>query len=111
MNLPNVIQAKVLLLECTFFDADHVTRARAGYHLHVRDVARILPKMENEHFVLHHVSRRTSLREAKAVLAKLVPPEIMSRVKFLMDGKRFRPARPDKLPPADVGSRGEGSTK
>jgi ribonuclease Z len=106
MELEMVRQAKVLLLECTFFDADHITRARAGYHLHVRDVARILPKMGNEYFLLHHVSRRTSLREAKTVLAKMVPPEIMSRVKFLMDGRRYRPHRTDTTPPPAVGSRG-----
>lgn len=81
----SVRRAKVLILECSFFEADHVRRAREGYHLHVRDVARIISGMENEFIVLHHVSRRTFLRDAKEALAKLVSPAAMERVVFLMD--------------------------
>lgn len=99
-NLDMVRRAKVLIIECSFFEADHVRRAREGYHLHVRDVAKILPEMENEHFLLHHVSRRTHLREAKEMLARLMDAERMQRVTFMMDRRRsaaqnsgsFRPA-------------------
>lgn len=83
-----VRRAKILFLECSFFEADHVRRAREGYHMHVRDVARILPRLENEHVVLHHGSRRTSLRDAKATLAKMAPAEALDRVTFLMDRRR-----------------------
>ena len=94
-----VRQAKVLLLECTFFEPDHVSRARAGYHLHVKDVARLLNRLENEHIVLTHVSRRTGTREAKAALARLVDESTLSRVRFLMDGHRYRPRPGEALPP------------
>lgn len=93
LELDVVRNARVLILECSFFEADHVGRARDGHHLHVRDVARILGKLENEHFVIHHLSRRTSLRDAKAVLAKLVAPELMERVTFLMDRRKAIPPR------------------
>jgi ribonuclease Z len=97
---PVVRQARVLIVECTFFDSDHVRRAREGYHMHVRDVARILPKLENPHFVLHHVSRRTSIRDARRILSSLVADEVMSRVTFLMDARRSR--SPDDRASADV---------
>ncbi|HWL94711.1 MAG TPA: MBL fold metallo-hydrolase [Phycisphaerae bacterium] len=90
---PMVRSAKVLILECTFFEADHVSRARAGFHLHVRDVARIMQRLENEHIVLSHVTRRTGMRDAKQALAKLVPAETLSRVRFLMDYRRAREER------------------
>ena len=85
-----VRRAKVIVVECTFYDPEHVQRARAGYHMHVRDMARILPRLENEHVLLTHVTRRTFLKEARRTLARLVGEEAMSRVTFLMEGKRPR---------------------
>ncbi len=85
-----VRSARVLLLECTFFDPDHVRRARAGHHMHVRDVARLLSRLDNRHIVLTHVTRRTALRDAKRTLARFVSESELSRVRFLMNGRRFR---------------------
>lgn len=93
MENPVVRDAKVLILECTFFEPDHVSRARAGFHLHVRDVARILSKMKNEHIVLTHVTRRTGIRDAKRMLSKLLPEQTMARVRFLMDARLARTER------------------
>jgi len=93
MEIETVRRAKVLILECTFFEADHVRRARAGYHLHVRDAARIIQKLENERILLAHVTRRTAIREAKKTLAGLLSEQAMRRVTFLMDGRRFRRRR------------------
>jgi ribonuclease Z len=87
---PMVRQAQVIILECTFFEADHVRRAREGYHLHVRDVARIIPRLDNTHIVLHHVSRRTGIRDAKQTLASLLSAKDMERVIFMMDNRRSR---------------------
>lgn len=100
MENPAVRSAKALILECTFFEPDHVSRARAGYHLHVRDVARILQRVENEHVLLTHVTRRTGMRDAKRTLAKMVPEEIMSRVRFLMDYRRPRRENAEQPPEA-----------
>lgn len=94
LDLDMVRRARVLILECTFFDPEHVKRARAGYHLHARDVARILPRMENERVLLTHVTRRTSVREAKATLTKMLASADAERIQFLMDGKRRRAAPP-----------------
>lgn len=93
-----VRRAQVLILECTFFDTDHVRRARAGHHMHVRDVARVLRRLDNAHILLAHVTRRTSIRDAKQMLTKLIADDVMSRVTFLMDGRRWRPRGPAREP-------------
>ncbi len=98
---PAVQAAKTLILECTFFEAEHVSRARAGFHLHVRDVARILQRTTNEHVLLTHVTRRTGMRDAKRMLAKLVSEETMNRVRFLMDYRRPRREGPGGGPAAE----------
>ena len=106
LQLDMVRKAKILLLECTFFEEEHIRRARAGYHMHVRDVARVLKQLENEHIVLTHVTRRTGTRDAKLVLAKLVDEATLARVKFLMDGRHYRPHRGGGDLPDDTPMRG-----
>ncbi len=90
LELDIVRKARILILECTFYEADHISRARAGYHMHVRDVAKIIQRLDNEHIVLSHLSRRTSLRDAQRSLAQLVTDDALSRITFLMDGRRRR---------------------
>jgi ribonuclease Z len=86
-DLPFVAQAKVFLLECTFFDAEHVQRARAGRHMHVADLPEVLEGMTNEHIVLVHVTRRTNMVEARKILRKSLRKEILDRITFLMSRK------------------------
>ncbi|MDD4888915.1 MAG: MBL fold metallo-hydrolase [Phycisphaerae bacterium] len=81
--------ARVLVAECTFFDADHRSRAKAGFHTHMDDVPRLLAMTRAEAVVLTHVTRRTGLRSARAALSRLLPAEQAARVHFLMD----RPSR------------------
>jgi len=87
-DLPYVAAARALLIECTFFDAEHRDRARAGKHLHVADLAGVLEGMRNERIILIHVTRRTNLASAKAILTKTLPEETLQRVVFLM-GRRI----------------------
>ncbi len=74
--------------------------------MHVRDVARLLRGLENEHVVLTHMTRRTAIRDAKQVLHRLVDEGTLARVKFLMDGRRYRPRRGLPGPPEDTPMRG-----
>ncbi len=83
---PGVMDAKVLISECTFFEPDHKQRARVGQHLHVTDLIDILPQLKNELVLLSHVSRRTSLRAAKEVFRKATANLTGApRIEFLMD--------------------------
>ena len=88
MALAHVREAKVLITECTFFDPDHVCRARAGRHLHVTDLPEVLEGTANERIVLAHVTRRTNLAQARKILKKTLSKDVHDRVTFLMS-KRY----------------------
>jgi ribonuclease Z len=82
---PDVQNAEVLITECTFFDAEHRPKAKAGKHLHLEQLAEILPKLKNQHLILGHVSRRTGVRRARRLLARRIGEEQMRNIAFLMD--------------------------
>jgi len=82
---PDVQNAEVLVTECTFFDADHKAKAKAGRHLHVSDLIEAMPKLKNRDIVLVHVSRRTSIGRARGILRRQLGQEHMKRIHFLMD--------------------------
>jgi ribonuclease Z len=89
-DLDWVRNANVLLVECTFFEPDHVVRARKGKHIHVRDLGDILRRVNSPHVVLTHVTHRTALRDAKHILRETLKSDEQQRVTFFMD----RPRRP-----------------
>ncbi len=82
---PDVQNAEILITECTFFDPEHRTKAKAGRHLHVEQFAQLLPKLKNQHIVVGHVSRRTGIRRARNLMRKLVGDDQMKNIHFLMD--------------------------
>jgi len=84
------IEAPLILTECTFFDESHRERARIGRHLHLRDLAVLLEAWKARHVVLLHVSRRTSIEEARAAVVDFVGPEQAARVHLLMDHRTNR---------------------
>lgn len=84
LNLDYVRRARVLLLECTFFEADHIRRARHGNHLHIKDLREIVPTLENEHVLLIHASRRTLPHEARSILRSELGA-LAQRVSLFMD--------------------------
>jgi len=83
-SLPCVADAKVLLIECTFFDTDHMERARAGRHLHVEDLPGVLAGMRNQQIVICHVTRRTNMSYARRALREALDDETFERIRFLM---------------------------
>ena len=80
-----VRDAQVLVSECTFFDPDHVTRARDGRHIHVCDLPEVLRRVRSPQVVLTHLSQRTDLRLAKHVLAEALDEADLARVTLLME--------------------------
>ena len=86
-HLPHVANARALLIECTFFDDEHMDRARAGRHLHVSDLPEVLEGMNNERIILVHLTRRTNMATARRILRKALPAAALERVTFLM-GRR-----------------------
>lgn len=82
---PDIANAQVLITECTFFDPAHRNKAKVGKHLHLEQLADLLPRLNNQHIVIGHVTRRTGIRRARHLLRKKVGDEAMSRILFLMD--------------------------
>ena len=55
---PRILQARVLLIECTFFDEGSRMRGERFGHMHLEDLIGRTDRFENEDLVLHHQSRR-----------------------------------------------------
>lgn len=87
---PDVMNAQVIISECTFFDADHIKRAKTGMHMHVNDIAEWLKVAQCEHMVICHVSRRTHLGQARKALVEAAGKELSEKVHFLMDHRTNR---------------------
>ncbi|MGH7177959.1 MAG: hypothetical protein ACREJC_11305, partial [Tepidisphaeraceae bacterium] len=98
---PDVVNAQILITECTFFDTAHRAKAKAGKHLHVEELAGILPNLRNEQVIITHVSRRTGIRRARQLLRKAVGTDLMNNVHFLMDfeGAKDEGEIQDTVPP------------
>jgi len=94
LDLPFVRNTRALLIECTFFDREHRTRAVSGRHIHVDDLPKVLEAVPSAQIMLTHMSRRTDLATARRVLQRVVKPSDLDRVQFLME----RPPRPDRRP-------------
>ena len=94
LEIDEVARSHLILLECTFFQQDHVHRARQGKHLHVVDLPEVMEKLKNRHVVLTHVTRRTSLAEAKRAVRATLHAADLDRIEFLMDRPRRRRSGP-----------------
>ncbi|MCK5113179.1 MAG: hypothetical protein KAR11_00255 [Phycisphaerae bacterium] len=89
-DLPCVRAAKALLVECTFYEKDHLDRARAGRHVHIKDLPKILEGMNNERIIITHVTRRTHIGAAAKMVRKILPAELQEKTCFLMS-REFAP--------------------
>lgn len=98
-ELPHVRQARVLALECTFFEPDHQRRALAGRHLHVNDLPQIISRLDNQAILLMHRTRRTALHQARRILKEILPEEAMQKIHFLMARQRNTAPASDPLQP------------
>jgi ribonuclease Z len=104
LNLEYVTNAGILIIECTFFEQDHLRRARVGRHIHVSDLRHILERVRSQHVVLTHVTRRTDLRQAKRIARDAVSPTDADRISFLMERPPRRDNR-DRRPPVRTDAR------
>jgi ribonuclease Z len=98
LDHPHVKQAEILILECTFFEGDHIERAYQGQHTHVNDLPDVLARVHSRQVVISHITRRTGIGEAKRRLAQVLSPSDLDRITVLMD----RPPRPRREPAQTV---------
>ena len=87
---PDVLGAKILIVECTFLEPGDVHRAAVGQHLHLNDIKKLVERSTAEAIVLTHLSRRTHLGQAKKQIEAVIPAKDRDRVFLLMDGRANR---------------------
>ena len=87
---PDLLNAKILITECTFLEPGHRSRANVGKHLHLDDIVELLKRSTSEAIVLTHLSRRTNMGVARKMVEEAIPEDQMHRVFILMDGRTNR---------------------
>lgn len=88
-QLDYVAKSKILIVECTFFDDEHLDRANAGKHIYVDEFVKLVEKMENQHIIISHLTQRTGIYQAKKILKQKLGAEHLKKTIFLMD-KKYR---------------------
>lgn len=88
LDQDEVRNSQVAVMECTFFDAEHLHRARQGRHIHVRDLPEAMERLDSRNVVLIHTTRRTSIPAAKRAIREQLTDEQLSRIHLLMERPR-----------------------
>jgi ribonuclease Z len=86
----DVLNAKVLITECTFMEPGHRKRAGIGKHLHLDHILDLLERSTAEAIVLTHLSRRTHIGQVRRTIQQYVPAEQQDRLFVLMDSRANR---------------------
>jgi ribonuclease Z len=78
---PELLRARLLILECTFLD-DRKSReaARAGCHIHLDELVERADAFANDHVVLMHFSQLYRPDEVGGILDAKLPPTLRKRV-------------------------------
>lgn len=97
-----VLKARVLITECTFFEKEHKERALIGKHVHLDDIVEFFPRFEGEALVITHVTRRTNLTRARQEVDARFSPEDADRIFFLMDHRTNRARYEEQLITAEA---------
>lgn len=82
---PEILRARVLLVECSFVFPEDVERARVYAHLHLEDFIENAERFQNEAIVLTHFSQRYRPEEIRSALARL-PSGLAARVVAFLPG-------------------------
>lgn len=101
LDLDFVRRCPALIVECTFFDREHLHRARAGRHMHVEDLPKVLEAVPDAEVLLTHHTRRTDLRFARRMVDRILSSRDRDRVAFLMEAPPQSRAAPSVPTPDD----------
>jgi ribonuclease Z len=92
-QLKYIVESKILIAECTFYETNHTGRAEAGKHMHITEFAPLLEKLQNQHIIIAHTTQRTPMREIRQILKQSLPPDTHRKVKLLMANRPRQGAR------------------
>ena len=87
-QLKYVVESKILIAECTFYETEHTERAQAGRHMHINEFATLIEKLQNEHSIITHITQRTPMRNIRKILKDAFSPEKFDKIILLMDKRR-----------------------
>lgn len=80
-HAPELLRARVLIVECTFLDERKTLEAaRAGCHIHLDEIVERAERFENEHIVVMHVSQLYQPDEVAGILDARVPASLRRRM-------------------------------
>ena len=78
-----LLEARMLLLECTFLDPKRREEAARYGHIHFEDIRDRVDGFANETIVLHHLSRRFSPSDLRRAVDRDFPKDLAARVVIL----------------------------
>jgi ribonuclease BN (tRNA processing enzyme) len=87
-KLKYIVNSKILIAECTFYETEHSGRAEAGRHMHINEFAELIEKLQNEYVIITHTTQRTPMRDIRRILKEAISPEKYDKVILLMDSRR-----------------------
>lgn len=83
-HAPELLEARVLMLECTFLDhRKGVEIARAGCHIHLEELIARAASFAGDHLVLMHTSQLFSPAGARRILEERLAPLVRPSVSLL----------------------------
>ena len=88
-QLEYIVNSKILIAECTFYEDEHTVRAEAGKHMHIDEFAGLLNNLNNEHIIITHTTQRTPMQDIRKILKESLPKEQYNKVILFMD-KHYR---------------------
>jgi len=88
-QLKYIVDSKILIAECTFYEGEHTTRAKAGRHMHIDEFVTLMQDLNNEHIVITHTTQRTPMSEIRKILRKALPKDKYDRITLLMAAKSY----------------------
>ncbi len=83
-QLKYIVESRILIAECTFYEGEHATRAKAGKHMHVDELATLLNNLNNEHIIITHTTQRTPMHEIRKILKNALPKDKYDKITLLM---------------------------
>lgn len=88
---PSLFHSRVLVIECTFVDAERtVEEARRKYHVHLDELIALAPHFRNEAVVLMHFGQAASPARVRDVVRQRLPSGLRERVVvFAPEGDRW----------------------
>lgn len=79
-----MFRSEVLMIECSFLEAEHRENAAKYRHIHIDDIADFADKFENQLIVLTHFSRRYSRDQIRDGVRRRVPHSLRERIRLAL---------------------------